>query len=507
MTDHDPQPASIPNTLLILDIGSSSVRALLFDIDTPDGPQPIPDAQVSRPVRFTTSHDGAATLSADALLRKLELCIDDVLTHPAAEGIRAVGAAAFAGSLLGMDASGAAITSVLTYADTRSHPDTALLAAQVDAQASHQRTGCRLHTAYAPAQLGWLLRTETALFQKVKLWGPFATYMMQAWFGVPVCSTSLAAWNGLLDRAALTWDAAWRDFFRLKPRNLPLLADYRQAQRGLRPDYALRWPLLATVPFFLPVGDGAAANVGSGAVPAAGDAYSPIALTVGTTAALRVVTTGAPPPLPDGLWSYRVDNPHHLLGGATSEGGSVYQWARTTLKLPDDLDLEAALAGRQADAHGLTFLPLLAGERAPGWRGDASGTLHGLRLATSALDMLHAALEGVAHRLALIADLIDPAGGAPVYGGGGALAASPAWAQIIADALNRPLHLLAEPEITARGTALLALHALDGLSLDTHPPQVARVLMPNADAAARLAAARERQTRLYQQLYGTPPPT
>lgn len=489
-------------TILILDVGSSSVRALLFDDDA----RPIPDAIISRPVQFTTDRDGASTIRADTLLRKVELCVDDMLSHPEAENIRAVGAAVFAGSLLGMDGKGKPLTPVLTYADTRSHEDVALLAGQVDARKLHQRTGVRLHTAYAPAQLGWLLRTQTATFKKVALWGPFATYMYHAWFGTKVVSYSAAAWGGLLNRETLKWDAEWRDFFKLSAKKLPKLADYDDVQRGLLSDYALRWPFLAEVPFYLAVGDGAAANVGSGATSTSDNQRSPIALTVGTTAALRVVTTEALPALADGLWNYRIDAAHHLIGGATSEGGSIFQWARETFALPDETDLEAEIASREADSHGLTFLPLLAGERAPGWRGDATGTIHGLRLSTTPLDLLHAALEGVALRLAVIADQLDTVGGAPVFGGGGALSASPAWAQIICNALNRPLHLLAEPEITARGVAILVLRALDGLTLEEavhsrFPPQVARMLTPDVTSAERYADARARQAELYVRLY------
>ena len=56
------------------------------------------------------------------------------------------------------------------------------------------------------------------------------------------------------------------------------------------------------------------------------------------------------------------------------------------------------------DGHGLTVLPLLAGERAPGWRADASGTIHGIGRHTTSLDILQAHLEAVALRLSLIYD-------------------------------------------------------------------------------------------------------
>ncbi|MDX1521215.1 MAG: FGGY-family carbohydrate kinase, partial [Anaerolineae bacterium] len=173
---------------------------------------------------------------------------------------------------------------------------------------------------------------------------------------------------------------------------------------------------------------------------------------VGTTAAVRMVTTAKNPAVPDGLWGYRVDAGHHLLGGATSEGGNIFRWVTDTLNLTG-LDVEGHLSRAQPDGHGLTVLPLLAGERSPGWASHATGTITGLRLSTTPLDLMQAALEGVALRLGIIADQLGPLveAGAAVYAGGGAVTASPAWTQIITNALNRPFHLVAETKATARG--------------------------------------------------------
>ncbi len=46
--------------------------------------------------------------------------------------------------------------------------------------------------------------------------------------------------------------------------------------------------------------------------------------------------------------------------------------------------MERALAAGPPDPHGLTVLPFLAGERAPGWRGDRRATIAGLGLETTA---------------------------------------------------------------------------------------------------------------------------
>jgi gluconokinase len=480
-------------TLLVIDAGSSSVRTLLFNDDA----TLIPGAVVSQPHQFTSASPGAATMDAAELRARVESCLDAILGHPAAQEIRVVGMAAYVGNMLGVDSANEPVTPIYTYADTRSAEDVEYLKTQVDVESLHQRTGCILHTAYQPGRLHWLRRTEPDLFARTTMWTDFATYLYSHWFGAAACSYSVAAWTGMLNRADLGWSKKWLEILGMNETQFPALADYDDFARGLTSTYADRWPALRDVPFCLAVGDGAAANIGSGCAD-----ESHIALTVGTTAALRLVSSDILPPAPPGLWSYRVDALHHLIGGATSEGGNIFSWARDTLRLDDSGDLDAQLMNRVPDAHGLTFLPLLAGERSPGWVANATGSVVGLRLSTTPIDILQAALEGVALRLSLIADQLKTlsASEATIMGGGGALSASPAWAHIIANALNRPLHITEETEITGRGVAILALHALGKASLSAYPPAIAYTIEPIPAVVERLGVARERQLELYRQL-------
>ncbi|MDE2856128.1 MAG: FGGY-family carbohydrate kinase [Chloroflexota bacterium] len=480
-------------TLLVIDLGSSSVRTLLFDDDA----RLIDGSIRSRRHDFKTDSVGLAVADAPALRAQVEACINEALAQPAARSIRAVGMASFAGNWLGLDGVGTACTPLFTYADTRGRSEIPTLLDNLagDADPYHQATGCRLHPAYLPLQYAHLLAANPAAEGRIRRIADIGGYLYQAWFGreMPM-SLSMASWSGLLSTARRGWH---REYARLLVGDrladkLPNLSDFDDVQVGLAADYARCWPQLRACPFFLALGDGAAANIGSGAVDA-----GRIALTIGTTSALRVVK--AVDRVPAGLWRYLVSADMPLVGGATSEGGNVYQWVMEDLLLADET-LETQLAARLPDAHGLTVLPLLAGERAPGWRPDAAGTIHGIGRHTSRLDILQAHLEAVALRLSLIFDMLGVEG-AEVMAGGGALGASPAWARMMADAFNTPIHLLAEAEITARGVAMMMRHKLDGVPLAADPPALSTVIRPEPDRVRRLRAARERQIDLYRRLY------
>jgi gluconokinase len=260
------------------------------------------------------------------------------------------------------------------------------------------------------------------------------------------------------------------------------------------------WPQLAGVPFLAAVGDGACSNLGAGC--ASPDRF---ALMIGTSGAERAVwSPSAHFSLPWGLWGYRVDERRVVMGGALNDGGSLVDWLRESLQLPDLDDAEKAIAEMEPDSHGLTVLPLLGGERNPEWAADARGAIVGLQLSTSPLAILRACKEAVALRFAIIDRLLleaQPAG-REVIATGGALLHSPAWMQIMADALGRDVLVSAEAEASSRGAALLALEAVGALdmAIEQMPPETTHRFKPVAEHTERYRAAAERQRHLYDAL-------
>src|SRR4029079_9356881 len=123
------------------------------------------------------------------------------------------------------------------------------------------------------------------------------------------------------------------------------------------------------------------------------------ALMIGTSGALRVAwPSKSVPEVPSSLWRYWIDRRRVIVGGALSNGGNLVAWLRDTLDIAIDRKLDARLARIPPDAHGLTVLPFLAGDRSPDYRPDARAGFAGLRLATTRYDIVRAALEAVAYR-------------------------------------------------------------------------------------------------------------
>lgn len=490
--------AAQPPLILALDIGSSSTRAVLYDSQA----RAVAGLDAQAPNSFQTAGDGQAEADPAALFATAAACIDAVLAQAGdlAAAIAAVAVDTFVGNLLPLDADAAPLAPLITYADTRNDADAAALRRALDEHAVHARTGCLLRTSYWPARLAWLRRTQPGLWRRVARWGTLGEYLELLLFGRARVSYSAASWNGLLDRRRLAWDAPLLAYLEVDAAQLAPLVDIDAPLAGLREPYASRWPALRDVPWLPAVGDGAAANIGSGCT-----GHDRIALTLGTTGALRVVQPASDQPPPPGLWCYRVDRDHALLGGATSEGGNVYAWMSAALRLDAPAAVEAALAALPPDGHGLTVLPFLAGERSPDWAGNVQATIHGLTLSTTPIEILRAGLEAVAYRFALIEERICGRPGCThrLIASGGALPRSPVWSQIFADVLGRAVALSAEPEATSRGSALLALHVLGHLpSLADAPAADGAVYTPDPARHAIYRAAIARQRDLYARVIG-----
>ena len=481
--------------ILGLDIGTSSVRAALYD----SAGMMLPETFVKIERTLSATDDGGSEIDAEIALRHVVKAIDGVLRHPAVRKgkIEFVAQAAFWHSLVGVDAKGKPTTKVLSWADTRSRDYIPALRRRFDEREIHNRTGARFHSSFWPAKILWLKKEHPASFARTAMWLSFSDFVALRLLGLAVTSVSMASGTGLLDLRTLDWDAKLPAFLGLRAGSLPLVSAGSYTFY-LHARFAKRWPRLRDAQWFPAIGDGAANNIGAGCVK-----RSRASLMIGTSGAMRVAFRGQPPDrIPDGLWCYRIDESRVIIGGAISDGGGLYAWMNQVHALKDNDTIEAEISNRPPDAHRLTFLPFLAGERSTGYNENARGAVIGLTQTTDATDIVHAALEGVAFRLAEIFDqLTEVVRVREITASGGALESSPAWTQIIADVLGRDLIVAGAYEASMRGAVLLALETTGRIKkIDDAPTPDGKMFRADKSRKAVYAAARKRHQETYRIL-------
>ena len=299
----------------------------------------------------------------------------------------------------------------------------------------------------------------------------------------------------LMDTRAGSWSDAITQACGISPALLPAIVESGAIGGTLKPDLAARWKLRAGLPIAGGGGDNMCGAVGAGVI-ARGDAC----ISLGTSGVYLVANDTFVPARGAGMHTHRHAVPCLFAQhGCVLSAAAALSWLMDMLKIDSAEQFLTDIARADLAAGDLpVFTPYLSGERTPYDDPTASATFSNLRMGMGALHLGRAVLEGVAFALADCQDALVAAG-APIdrialIGGG---ARSRFWAQIIADAIDRPLSIPAQAALgPALGAARLARKAVGG---ELMPAAAATEDMIVPDPATQALLARRRD--IYRSHY------
>ncbi|MFC7274665.1 gluconokinase [Paractinoplanes rhizophilus] len=428
---------------------------------------------------------GRAELDPRHLVDAAVKALTDVAAACRAQDDRvvAVSLSAFLHGLVPMDASGAPLGPLITWADGRAGAQCDEIIASGRAKGLHARTGTPVHPMSPLTKLAWWRANDPSVLRETPRWGGVKELVLAALTDEPfLLDLSVASGTGLYDIHARRWD----------PEALEIAgADAGQFAQVVPTTTILKLKpglggLPEGTPLIIGAADGPLANLGVGATPAGVAAVS-----LGTSGALRTVVDRPTVDADGRLFCYALTEDRWVVGGAVNNAGSVVRWAgqsfasgfeRPGAEGEDADERDAALLmeaqGAPPGSDGLLCLPYLLGERAPWWRAGMRGAYLGLRREHGRAHLVRAAVEGVCQQLALVRDSFAAEGFevTEVRATGGSTA-SELWVGVLAAALGLPVAIADTPEGTALGACLLGLHALGEL--------------PDLDHAAALIAIGE----------------
>lgn len=198
-------------------------------------------------------------------------------------------------------------------------------------------------------------------------------------------------------------------------------------------------------------------------------------ITFGTGAfALALVGRARPPKNDSGLlptiaWQMGQQPPLFAVDGGVYNAASAVNWAKN-LGLFNDYAEINSFKSESSIARGLVFVPALSGLACPHWDRAASGLWLGMGLDTTKQDMMQAVLEGIALRAQEVVKAMDrqsEKGNFISIDGG--LSDNPYFGQFLANALNRKVVVAGTTDLTALGTARMAMIGAGAKSLPPLP--------------------------------------
>lgn len=476
-----------------LDIGTSSVKAVLLGQDGSIVTQASNPLTVSRPAPGFSEQDPQAWWQAT---------VTAVRSLPAEHRAR-VRAIGLSGQMHGatlLDDKDRPLRPAILWNDGRSARE--CLDLEHREPNARAITGNIMMPGFTAPKLLWVSRHEPEIFART------ATVLLPKDFvrlkltGDKVSDMSDASGTAWLNVGERDWSDALLAATGLTRAHMPRLVEGTSASGTVTASAAEELGLPRVV-VAGGGGDNAASAVGLGVV-LPGQAF----LSLGTSGVLFVVTDRFRPN-PDRAahaFCHCLPNRWHQMSVMLT-AASVIDWVAQLTGEADLPKLVEAARARGLNRQSPFFLPYLSGERTPHNDPNARGVFFGIRADTTPADLTAAALEGVALAFADGLDVLVEKGGTvgeiSVTGGGARL---PYWGQLLAAALNRPLTYRQGSEVgAALGAARLARLALSGERAEDVcvAPPVDRVVQPDTALASLLAIRRRTFVRLYQDLKST----
>ncbi len=489
------------STFLGLDVGTSSVKAALFDR------RGRTVAAASEPLTMRVPQPGWAEQNpADwwkAATRAIRRAIGSGRT---ARRVEAIGLSGQMHSSVFLDRAGKVIRPALLWCDGRTTAQCRQIAARVDDDLLRAWVANPPLEGFTLPKILWLREMEPEAFERLaKVLLP-KDYLRMQLSGTLATEPSDASGTLLFDVANRRWSFDMLAAMNLPAQLLPDVGGSAEVLSTVSARAAAATGLTEGTPIVGGGADNACGAVGVGAV-----APGAVVASWGTSGTV-LCTTAAPkvdPLMRAHTFCHAVPDTWYVMGVMLT-AGAAFAWHRRELapELAKKKDA-AELLNREAaripiGAQGLTFLPYLQGERTPHRDAEARGAFVGLSLAHTRAHLTRAVLEGICFGLRDSLEIIAALGLAVpevmITGGG---ASAPFVRPHQADVYGTPVVPVDQGEGPALGAALLAAVGAGAFPSVAAAAQVIRrrpAVKPRAEAHRAYAEPYRRFGALYPAL-------
>jgi len=437
-------------TILVIDAGTTSTRAMLFGAEGAKGPCAQEELTQHYPRPGWVEHD------AEEIWAKSVACAQEMVAE-------AGGPAAIAGIgitnqretiIFWSRRTGAALGPAIVWQDRRTADRCAALKEAGHEPEVQAKTGLLLDPYFSATKIGWALEHMPAVREAG---ADLCVGTVESWLvfrltaGLHISDATNASRTALMDIGTGAWDSGLIDLFGVPRGALPEIVDCAGRYGETSADL-----FGAPIAITGMAGDQQAAAIGQACLHP-GDTKS----TYGT-GAFVLTNTG----------SERRASAHRLLStiawqikgvrafaleGSVFVAGSLIQWLRDGLGLVAATSESEGLARSVPGNGGVYLVPALSGLGAPYWAPEARAAISGLSFAAGRAHIVRAALEAMAHQTHDLMTAFEGDGAAwaslKIDGG---MAANDWIAQDLADMLGVPVERPRFIETTASGAAMLA---------------------------------------------------
>ncbi len=371
-------------------------------------------------------------------------------------------------------------------------------------------TGAHLNTVFSATKMTWLRRHEPGLYGKAYKLMTVGDYLAHLLTGEFKTDHTYGSRSLLMDIRTRQWDQEMLDLFEVDGEKLCELIPPGSVLGHTTEQIQALTGIPAGLPLISAGGDQQCAALGMGVLQR-GD----MEITTGTGGFLLAYSDEVPDGLrPDVICGAHAIPGKYVLESSMLSCSSLYDWfLRQFYRETPEKDLYAAIDREvlesTAGAGGCIALPYFQGRGTPDWNSQARGSFLNLTLHTSRADMARAVLEAIALESANNVEVLEryTGTGGYLYISGG-LSRSAEFDRIQASAYGRAVCQSDNAEQTALGAwasaaVTLGLWPDHGAAL-TSAKRDDRITIyhPRPDWAVQYQAKRAEMNRLYELLHG-----
>lgn len=484
--------------ILVLDVGSSSMRGILFD----EAGAELASKQIPYLERYLPN----GWVEQDA--REWEKAMCTILAHifraagDHGHTVDAISLTAQRSSVIPVDADVEPLTPAIMWQDKRTM-EICGEAAQYNEEI-FSICGARVNPVFSATKMTWIRENQPEIYAKTYKFLTVSSFLLHRLTGKLCTDYTYGSRSLLMNLRTHQWDDRLLEIFRVEKSKLCTLIPPGSICGRLNEEMARRVGGRKDIPVISAGGDQQCGAIGQGVVE-----EGTLSVTAGTGGFLITAVNR----VPENLRSDVVCNDFSIRGMYILESNvicccSAFDWyIRNFSPSFSYEELNELAMSSPIGAGGVRCLPYFQGRSTPDWNSSARANFYGIGLNSQKSDMLRALLEGICFEIANGIDTMKRYTEIKTILVNGGLTNSPVFNAIQADVYGTTLERRGKADATARGALAVAMEAVgicgsvaeamdriqSGESVKTYEPVPENI--------PKYLAFREEMNDIYRKLY------
>lgn len=487
---------------LIIDIGTSSMRGILF---AQTGERLAFHQVLYGPVKYA---DGRIEQSPDDWTGSLEEIVRSVAEKVREQNlsIDAVAVTAQRSAIIPVDREGQPLMDTIMWQDRRNADICKELERCNDL--IFERSGAKINTVFSGSRMGWIRKNCPDVCRKLYKFVNIPEYVMHHMTGEYKTDVTYASRSHLMNLRARKWDPEMLQLFGIEEDQLCRIMEPGDVCGHVTSDFAARTGLKEGTPVITAGGDQQCAALGQGAYR-----EGTLSLVAGTGGFL-VTALDEVPEKPDSRLIFNCSSAagHYMVEANVLTCCSAFDWFGKNFYPARDGKIDYALINEELEkldgkVSSVLALPYFQGRSTPQWNPQAKAHFGEISLATGRGEMVKGLLEGIFMEIRnniLLFGEYAKIGRAYISGG---LTNSETINRIQSDVYGIPLYHMEDSESTAFGALMVCLvgqgvyGSLEEAFAAVRGNTKMTCYHPREELFREYEQKRERMNEMYRKLY------